>query len=61
MNSGMSEGMGLVVIVTGSSDSAAVAQLRSAVGQDETLGRRLRDEVLGQHAGSSSTPRRPSR
>ena len=30
MNSGMSEGMGLVVIVTGSSTSAAVGQLRSA-------------------------------
>jgi len=37
MNSGMSEGMGLVVIVTGSSNSAAVGELRSAVGQDETL------------------------
>jgi len=37
MNGGMSEGMGLVVVVTGSSTSGAVGQLRSAVGQDETL------------------------
>ncbi len=37
MNSGMTEGMGLLVIVTGSSASAAVAQLRAATSQDETL------------------------
>lgn len=37
MNSGMSEGMGLLVVVTGSSSSAAAANLRAATGQDETL------------------------
>lgn len=37
MNSGMSEGMGLLVIVTGSSTSAAAAELRAATSQDETL------------------------
>ncbi|MEP7113139.1 MAG: DUF58 domain-containing protein [Ilumatobacteraceae bacterium] len=37
MNSGMSEGMGLLVVVTGSSSSSAAAQLRAATGQDETL------------------------
>lgn len=37
MNSGMSEGMGLVVIVTGAATSSAVAQLRGSVAQDETL------------------------
>lgn len=37
MNSGMSEGMGLLVIVTGSASSAAAGQLRAATTQDETL------------------------
>ncbi|MEO8267915.1 MAG: DUF58 domain-containing protein [Ilumatobacteraceae bacterium] len=37
MNSGMSEGMGLLVIVTGSVSSAAAGQLRAATTQDETL------------------------
>ena len=37
MNSGMSEGMGLLVLVTGSTSSAAAAQLRGAGGHDETL------------------------
>jgi uncharacterized protein (DUF58 family) len=37
INSGMSEGMGLLVVVTGSSTSAAVAQLRGVASQDETL------------------------
>ena len=37
MNSGMSEGMGLLVIVTGSASSAAAGQMRSATTQDETL------------------------
>jgi uncharacterized protein (DUF58 family) len=37
MNSGMSEGMGLLVAVTGSSSSAAAAQIRASAGQDETL------------------------
>jgi uncharacterized protein (DUF58 family) len=37
LNSGMSEGMGLLVIVTGSATSAAAAQLRGATSQDETL------------------------
>ncbi|MEY2453909.1 MAG: hypothetical protein QOD92_3483, partial [Acidimicrobiaceae bacterium] len=37
MNSGMSEGMGLLVLVTGSSSSTATAQLRAATSQDETL------------------------
>jgi uncharacterized protein (DUF58 family) len=37
LNSGMSEGMGLLVIVTGSATSAASAQLRAATTQDETL------------------------
>ena len=37
INSGMSEGMGLLVIVTGSAKSPAAAQLRSGTSQDETL------------------------
>ena len=37
MNGGMSEGMGLLVIVTGSVSSAASGQLRAATTQDETL------------------------
>jgi uncharacterized protein (DUF58 family) len=37
MNSGMSEGMGLLVVVTGSATSAAAAQLRASTSQDETL------------------------
>jgi uncharacterized protein (DUF58 family) len=37
MNSGMSEGMGLLVLVTGSSSSPATGQLRAATSQDETL------------------------
>jgi uncharacterized protein (DUF58 family) len=37
MNSGMSEGMGLLVVVTGSATSATAAQLRAATSQDETL------------------------
>ena len=37
INSGMSEGMGLLVVVTGSTASAAVAQLRGVASQDETL------------------------
>lgn len=37
INSGMSEGMGLLVVVTGSPGSTAAAQLRAAAGQDETL------------------------
>jgi uncharacterized protein (DUF58 family) len=37
MNSGMSEGMGLVVIVTGSATSTAAAQIRGATSQDETV------------------------
>jgi len=37
MNSGMSEGMGLVVVVTGAAASAAVGALRAGVSQDETL------------------------
>jgi uncharacterized protein (DUF58 family) len=37
LNSGMSEGMGLLVVVTGSSSSAAAANLRAVAGQDETL------------------------
>ncbi len=37
MNSGMSEGMGLLVIVTGSASSPAAGQLRATTGQDETL------------------------
>ncbi len=37
MNNGMSEGMGLMVIVTGESTSVAAAQLRAATSQDETL------------------------
>ena len=37
MNSGMSEGMGLLVIVTGSASSAAAGQVRTATSQDETL------------------------
>jgi uncharacterized protein (DUF58 family) len=37
MNSGMSEGMGLLVVVTGSDRSAAVAHVRAAAGVDETL------------------------
>ena len=37
MNSGMSEGMGLLVVVTGTATSAGAAQLRAATSQDETL------------------------
>jgi uncharacterized protein (DUF58 family) len=37
MNSGMSEGMGLLVVVTGSATSVTAAQLRAATSQDETL------------------------
>ncbi len=37
MNSGMSEGMGLLVVVTGAASSVAAAQLRAVAGQDETL------------------------
>jgi uncharacterized protein (DUF58 family) len=37
MNSGMSEGMGLVVVVTGSATSTAAAQIRGATSQDETV------------------------
>ena len=37
MNSGMSEGMGLLVVVTGAPTSAAAAQMRAAATQDETL------------------------
>ena len=37
MNSGMSEGMGLLVLVTGSVSSTAAGQLRAATTQDETL------------------------
>jgi uncharacterized protein (DUF58 family) len=37
INSGMSEGMGLLVVVTGSSTSPAAGQLRAATSQDETL------------------------
>jgi uncharacterized protein (DUF58 family) len=37
MNTGMSEGMGLLVVVTGSTASAAAAQLRGVASQDETL------------------------
>jgi uncharacterized protein (DUF58 family) len=37
LQSGMSEGMGLLVVVTGSAGSPAVGQLRASTGQDETL------------------------
>jgi uncharacterized protein (DUF58 family) len=37
INSGMSEGMGLLVVVTGSATSPAAGQLRAATSQDETL------------------------
>ena len=37
INNGMSEGMGLLVVVTGDSSSVAAAQLRASSGQDETL------------------------
>ena len=37
VNSGMSEGMGLVVVVTGDASSVAAAKLRASAGQDETL------------------------
>ncbi len=37
INSGMSEGMGLLVVVTGGASSAAAARLRAAASQDETL------------------------
>ena len=37
INSGMSEGMGLLVVVTGGVSSVAAARLRAAAGQDETL------------------------
>jgi uncharacterized protein (DUF58 family) len=37
VSNGMSEGMGLLVVVTGSASSAAAGQLRSSANQDETL------------------------
>ena len=37
MNTGMSEGMGLLVVVTGAATSVAAGQMRSAATQDETL------------------------
>ena len=37
LNSGMSEGMGLLVIVTGSAKSTAAGQVRGTTSQDETL------------------------
>ena len=37
MSSGMSEGMGLLVVVTGAASSVAAAQMRGATTQDETL------------------------
>lgn len=37
MNSGMSEGMGLLIVVTGAASSLAAAQMRGATTQDETL------------------------
>jgi hypothetical protein len=37
MNSGISEGMGLLVVVTGAATSAAAGQMRAATTQDETL------------------------
>jgi uncharacterized protein (DUF58 family) len=37
LNNGMSEGMGLLVVVTGTSSSVAAAQVHAAAGQDETL------------------------
>ena len=37
MNNGMSEGMGLLVIITGSAQSTAAGQLRASTNQDETL------------------------
>ncbi|MEY2582257.1 MAG: hypothetical protein QOE09_2106 [Ilumatobacteraceae bacterium] len=37
MNSGISEGMGLLIVVTGAATSAAVGQMRAATTQDETL------------------------
>jgi uncharacterized protein (DUF58 family) len=37
MNSGMSDGMGLVVVVTGSASSTSAAQVRGATSQDETV------------------------
>ena len=37
LNSGMSEGMGLLVIVTGSAKSPAAGQVRGTTSQDETL------------------------
>ena len=37
MSNGMSEGMGLLVVVTGRSTSTAAAQLRASAGNDETL------------------------
>jgi uncharacterized protein (DUF58 family) len=37
LGGGMSDGMGLMVVVTGSTNSVAAAQVRGAVTQDETL------------------------
>ncbi|MEO7369897.1 MAG: DUF58 domain-containing protein [Ilumatobacteraceae bacterium] len=37
LNSGVSEGMGLLVIVTGDAGSPAAAEIRAATSQDETL------------------------
>ena len=37
INGGMSDGMGLLVVVTGSASSAAVAQVRAGASQDETM------------------------
>jgi uncharacterized protein (DUF58 family) len=37
INSGMMDGMGLLVVVTGSASSVAAAEIRAAANQDETL------------------------
>ena len=37
LSGGMSDGMGLLVLVTGSTSSIAAAQVRGAASQDETL------------------------
>jgi uncharacterized protein (DUF58 family) len=37
VNGGMSDGMGLLVVVTGSTSSVAASQVRAAASQDETL------------------------
>lgn len=37
INNGMSEGMGLLVVVTGSASSAAAGRIRASASQDETL------------------------